>query len=84
MDVLLHSRKNGSPNAHTFDPSVGARSKIEPFSECGHVAYQIKGNEDLNNIQADISTLNVPLTSWIGLNGHPLKMYYSKCSKISN
>ena len=32
------------------------------FSECGHVSYEIKGNETYNNIKATILTLRTPQT----------------------
>ena len=36
------------------------------FSECGHVAYQIKGNEMYNNIQANILTLCTSSSPGVG------------------
>ena len=40
------------------------------FSEFGHVAYQIKGNETYNNIIANILSLHFPLTPGMGSKGH--------------
>ena len=43
----------------------GLRQKIN-FSELGHAAYQIKGNETYNNILANILPLHT-LNSWDGV-----------------
>ena len=40
------------------------------FSEYGHVAYQIKGNEAYNNMLANILSLLTPLTPGMGSKGH--------------
>ena len=37
------------------------------FSEYGHVAYQIKGNETYNNTLANILPLHSPLTPGVGV-----------------
>ena len=39
---------------HPPSPDPGGGVKIEPFSEHGHVAYQIKWNHKCNNIKANI------------------------------
>ena len=36
------------------------------FSEYGHVAYEIKGNEAYNNMLATILSLHITLTSVVG------------------
>ena len=43
------------------------------FTECGHVAYQIKGNEMYVNIQANILTLHTPSTPGVGSKGQVTK-----------
>ena len=40
------------------------------FSEHGHVAYQIEGNEAYNNILANILPLHTSLVPGLGSNGH--------------
>ena len=41
------------------DPGV-KRSKFIFFSEHGHIAYQIEGNDECNNMQAYILFLHTP------------------------
>ena len=40
----------------------------QSFSEYGHVAYQIKGNDRYSNMQANILPLHVPLVPGVGKN----------------
>ena len=42
-----------------------AEAKHQLFSEYGHAAYQIKGNETYDNLHANI--LHTPLTPGLGL-----------------
>ena len=39
---------------------------IQRFSEYGHVAYQIKGNDECSNMQAHILSLHAPSASRMG------------------
>ena len=50
-------------NSHGQGIKFGNKSM---FSECSHVAYQIKGNEMYDNIQANILTLRTPWTPGLG------------------
>ena len=40
------------------------------FSEYGHVAYQIKGNEAYNNMKVNILPQHLPLTPGVGSKGY--------------
>ena len=47
------------------NPELGQKVKTF-FSEKGHAAYQIKGNDTYNNMQAMIVFLNAPSTPGFG------------------
>ena len=61
--------------------------KKSTFSECGHVAYQIKGNEMYDNIYAHILTLRTPSIPEVGSKGqdHKLgeKSTFSECGRVA-
>ena len=44
--------------------------KNQPFSEYGHVAYQIKGSEAYNDMLTNSLPLYTPLTPGVGSTGH--------------
>ena len=48
---------------------VGSKEQNKLFSESDHVAYQIKGKEAYNNIQATILPLSTPSTPGVGSKG---------------
>ena len=50
--------------------AFGLKGQLFFSSESGHVAYQIEGNEVLNNMQANILVLYTPLTAmvWLKIN----------------
>ena len=45
---------------------VGSKGQNSTFSEHGHVAYQIKGNEECSSMQAHILSLHTPSTPGVG------------------
>ena len=51
------------------------------FSEYGHVAYQIKGDDAGSNMVANILPTDPPLTQRVGSKGH--SMYFSKSSHVA-
>ena len=51
------------------------------FSEYGHVAYQIKGNEAYNNMLANILPFHTPLTPGLGSKGQFL--FFSESSHVA-
>ena len=51
------------------NPWVGSKGQNIFFSENDHVAYQIKGNDTCNNMQAIILSLNTPWTPGAGSKG---------------
>ena len=56
------------PNTLTLDPWGGVKVQTNCFSECGHVAYQIKGNEMQNKMHAKhYLTVTLVLTFLDGL-----------------
>ena len=70
---MLHYKLKGmehrAPCKHIFYPythpqPVGWIKRKK--SECGHVAYQIKGKEVQTNIEANALTLHTPLASGSG------------------
>ena len=49
---------------------VGTEDKIKLFSEYGHVAYQIEGNDTCNNVVANILPVDpLPMTLGMGSKG---------------
>ena len=80
--VMLRIKLNGierrEPYTHIFGPytqprPVRSAQKVKLFSECGHVAYQIKGKV-YTNIAAKTLTLHTPLYLWVGLKDQILKL----------
>ena len=55
-----------APCKHIFCSYI---HQVKRNSECGHVAYQIKGKEVLTNIEAKTWTLHTPLTTGSGTSG---------------
>ena len=53
-------------NPHPPTQGVGSKGENSTFSEHSHVAYQIKGNDECNNIQAYILSLHIPSTHGVG------------------
>ena len=49
-----------------MDLGVEAKAKIKLFSECGHVAYQIKADNVCSNMVANILPTEAPLTQGWG------------------
>ena len=47
-------------------PDLGSKGENSTFSKHSHVAYQIKGNDKCNTMQANILTLHTPLTHGMG------------------
>ena len=47
---------------------VGSKRQNSTFSEHGHVAYQIKGNDECINMQAHILSLQAPSIPMVGSN----------------
>ena len=47
---------------------MGSKGQTSFFSEYGHVAYYIKGNDECSNIQARILSLHTPSTPGVGSN----------------
>ena len=39
------------------------------YSDYGHVAYQIKGNDTNSNMEANILAVDTPLTPWVESQG---------------
>ena len=82
---MLHFKLKGlerrSPSKHMFCPytqprPLGLGRKVKHVrSECGHVAYQIKGKEVYTNIIAQVLTLHTTLTSGSGWKVRYKKMY---------
>ena len=68
MDGVNRSKFNFSEHGHVASPytplTFGLDNKGKKSSECGHVAYQIKGKEVWNNTEANTLTLYTPLRSW--------------------
>ena len=56
--LATNSQGQGGGQGHKFGKTS--------FSECGHVAYQIKGNEMFNNKQANILTLCTTSSPGVG------------------
>ena len=54
--------------------------KINFFSEYGHVAYQIEGNEAYNSMQANILPLHTTLTPGMGSKG---QFFFSESSHVA-
>ena len=48
------------------DPRVVSKGQNSTFSEHGHVAYQIKGNDECSNMQAHILSLYASSTPGVG------------------
>ena len=67
---LYQIRSNDAPGAKMGHQRghIGLYKTI--FSEYGHVAYQIKGNEAYNNMLANILPLHTPLTPGMGSKGY--------------
>ena len=55
-------------NILPIDPLLGVGSKRQnsTFSEYGHVAYQIKGNDGCSNMQSHILSLHAPSIPGVG------------------
>ena len=51
------------------------------FSEYGHVAYQIKGNEAYNNMLVNILLLHLPLIPGVGSKG--VFFFFSESSHVA-
>ena len=67
--MLCHAQNlatNPQDQGHNFDSNLGEKST---FSEYGHVAYQNKGNDGYNNMQANILLLLTTLTPGLGSKG---------------
>ena len=45
---------------------MGSKGKNSTFSEHGHVAYEIKGNDECSNMYAHIMSLHAPSTPEVG------------------
>ena len=54
--------------AHRPPPGTrgGSKGQNSTFSEHGHVAYQVKGNDKCSNMQAHILSLHAPSTPGVG------------------
>ena len=90
--VMLHIKLKGmerrrAPCKHIFCPythprPVGWGQKFKTFfSECGHVAYQIKEKEVWTSMQAKTLTLHTP-DLWVGLKGQIMKLNIELSTKI--
>ena len=64
-----------------FCPLSGVKKSKQFFSENGHVANQIKGNETYNNMQANILPLHKHSTPGRGLK--VITFFSSECSHIA-
>ena len=69
---MLHAKLKGMEHSsysvltHTHPQPVSRVIKGKKKSECGHVAYQIKGKEVKTDIEAKYVSLPTPLTSRSG------------------
>ena len=61
--------------AYWEDLGGGAEVKIKFFSEYGHVAYQIQGDDASNNMVANILPTDTPSTQRVGSKGQTI--YFS-------
>ena len=52
-------------NDPSLDPEGGIKRSFL-YSEHDHVAYQIKGNDECSNMQANILSLHTPSTPGVG------------------
>ena len=63
------------PIDHLLTLGMGSKGQTFTFSEHGHVAYQIKGNDECSNMQANILSLHTPLSPGVGLK---VKTFFKK------
>ena len=78
LHIKLKGMERTAPCKHMslHTPSTCAvESKAQNFffSECGHVAYQIKGKEVWTSMQEKTLTLHTP-DLWVGLKGQIMKL----------
>ena len=89
--VMLHIKLKGitytstwvqlfCPKTPSTDPGVGSKSQNSTFSEHGHGAYKIKGNDECSNMQAHILSFHAPSTPGLGSKHYFLNvvMLYTK------
>ena len=63
-----------------MNPEVRSKGKNSTFSEYGHVAYKMKGNNERSNTQAHILSLHAPSTPvW----GQRPKHFFSESSHVA-
>ena len=65
LDIKLKEMKRRAPCKHIFCPQTYPRplGSGKNLSECGHIAYQIKGKVVKTNTETIFLTLHTPLTS---------------------
>ena len=54
------------PFSTILNPGLGSKGQNSTFSEHGHVAYQIKGNDECSKMQAHILSFHIPSTPGVG------------------
>ena len=64
-----------------MDLRGGARGQNQSFSEYGHVAYQIKADEDGSNMVANILPTDTPSTQGVGTKGKTIS--FSESSHVA-
>ena len=61
-----HLATNSQSQGHNFVSNFAVKLTI---TQCGHVAYQIKGNQTYSIMQVNILPLHTPTTPWDGSKG---------------